>query len=69
MCRLLINQSTRDYERFYGATSDIVLAVELKRVSIVALYGSENAKWLATQGGSVPDPVQYQSRNVEQDGK
>ena len=45
---LLINQSPRLYEHFIGATPDITLAIQLKRVSIVVLYGSENTKWLTS---------------------
>jgi hypothetical protein len=55
----LTNQSLSPYKLLSGPASDTILAIRHKKLEVYILQRSENTEWPTTEGGPLPDPIQY----------
>ena len=57
--RSLTNWSPPHYKLLSGAMLNTILAIQHKRFEYYTLWHSENTEWPTTEGGPLPDPIQY----------
>ena len=57
--RSLMNWSPPHYKQLSGAILNTILAIQHKRFEDYTLWHSENTEWPTTEGGPLPDPIQY----------